>query len=143
MWTIAIEALTPLYRTWSIKLYKISLDPGSFVEYLKGLLFTKLAKNNNHGKKSSRVSGLKSKSLASMKLSSRHIHKAIYRKISKSSPFDTSMICKIKVCLKHVNWSCVMFSSEIAPWNSNKELCLKSPWKSSKSDLMSICKQNF
>ena len=30
MCTIAIEALTPLHRTSRIKMYEITLDPGSF-----------------------------------------------------------------------------------------------------------------
>ena len=37
MCTILIEALTPLDRTSRIKMYKITLDPVSFAEELKGL----------------------------------------------------------------------------------------------------------
>ena len=37
MCTIVIEALTPFNRASRIEIYKISLDPGSFVEKLKNL----------------------------------------------------------------------------------------------------------
>ena len=39
MCTIRIETLTPLDRASRIKIHKKTLDPGSFVEQLKGLCF--------------------------------------------------------------------------------------------------------
>ena len=47
MCTIEIEALTSLDRTPRIKMFKKKLDPGSFLEELKGLFISSCALNES------------------------------------------------------------------------------------------------